>query len=570
MSDFLINFHFLRPLWLLLLLLPLLGCKHLFTRLKTSSSWVGVCDENLLGYLLVKGGSGQRSVISYLGMAGFVAAIIAISGPTWHKKEVPVYVPENPVMVLLSLSTDMEQNDVTPNRLSRAKYGIADMAELLGNIQLGLAVYSNEPFLITPFTEDSKIISNLLRAVDVDIMPENGDRLNRAIDFAVSKMKDSGYLKGNIVVFSSDVGQDFNSAIKSAQIAASEGYKVSVVEVSSSTNEKLKMIADKGAGIYTKISEQGMIKVVSHINDNQYQELKLSGNEQEMWLDYGYYLVVFPLLCCLYFFRRGILVVMFIVLFSNNAMAGFFLNSNQEGLKAFNNDDYVVSAEKFKDSSWKGAAYYRMGYYDKAYKYFSEKYDAESLYNQGNALAKSGKIEEAIAKYEEVLEQVPEHEDAKFNLEYLRQQNQQDQQQNQNNEDKEDQQNQESNSDKNNDEQNNQEKQQNQEQNQSGDDEQDQEKNSKQQQQSSEDNQEDNVDESEKTQEDKAPVPNDEKEEKDEKAASANMDKNNENEQKYDEEVQAREQQYRDIPEDIGGLLREFIKKEYNKNRYKD
>ena len=65
---------------------------------------------------------------------------------------------------------------------------------------------------------------------------------------------------------------------------------------------------------------------------------------------------------------------------------------------------------------------------------FAQEQTPTALYNQGNALAKSGKLEEAIKKYEEVLKLEPNHEDAKFNLEYLKQQqqqNQQNQQQNQ-------------------------------------------------------------------------------------------------------------------------------------------
>ena len=38
----------------------------------------------------------------------------------------------------------------------------------------------------------------------------------------------------------------------------------------------------------------------------------------------------------------------------------------------------------------------------------------------------------------------------------------------------------------------------------------------------------------------------------------------------FDEQTQAREMTYRNIPEDTGGLLRAFILKEYNKNRYGD
>ena len=36
----------------------------------------------------------------------------------------------------------------------------------------------------------------------------------------------------------------------------------------------------------------------------------------------------------------------------------------------------------------------------------------------------------------------------------------------------------------------------------------------------------------------------------------------------YSETAQAREQVYRQIPEDKGGLLRAFIRREYLKNRY--
>lgn len=41
-------------------------------------------------------------------------------------------------------------------------------------------------------------------------------------------------------------------------------------------------------------------------------------------------------------------------------------------------------------------------------------------------------------------------------------------------------------------------------------------------------------------------------------------------EPEYDERMQARAQQYREIPEDPGGLLRAFIYREYQRNRYKD
>jgi hypothetical protein len=51
-------------------------------------------------------------------------------------------------------------------------------------------------------------------------------------------------------------------------------------------------------------------------------------------------------------------------------------------------------------------------------------------------------------------------------------------------------------------------------------------------------------------------------------AMQAQIGKNESQEEK--EKYRARMQRFREIPEDKGGLLRAFIKKEYNRRRYKD
>ena len=57
MSEFLSNFHFIRPFVLLLLLLPLGFFWHYARSRGRNSSWAQVCDKNLLDFLLVKGSS---------------------------------------------------------------------------------------------------------------------------------------------------------------------------------------------------------------------------------------------------------------------------------------------------------------------------------------------------------------------------------------------------------------------------------------------------------------------------------------------------------------------------------
>lgn len=581
MEEFAANFHFLRPWLLLLLAIPLFWYGRYFKGINNQSSWEKVCDKRLLDFLLIKGSSHQRKAIAVLGLLAFLSGIIAAAGPTWKKIEIPALTPQNPVMLLLNMSSDMEQNDVTPTRLERAKYKISDLLPLLDSVQVGLIVYSSEPFLISPITDDREIIKNLLPAINFDIMPENGDRLDRALGLAVEKLKNAGYKEANIIIFTPDVGQRFDLALEAAKKARQQGYIVNVLGVNSEEAEKLKLIAQAGGGIEVKLSgtDNDIKKLADKINLSV-SDLRKSENLQSIWLDYGYYLVILPLLFSLYFFRKGILVLLFIIGLSHNAEAGFFLNNDQEGLKAFNAGDFETAQTKFKDAKWQAATDYRLGNYDKALSNYAKFNDETGLYNQGNALAKGGKISEAIKKYEDVLKLNPNHEDAKFNLEYLKkqqeQQQQQNRQQNQNNQNEDDNKQQEQNQQQqqNPQEQQSQDQQQNQsEQNQEQDKNQQQEQNQQNNEQNSSADENDSQDEQENNneqQEESQPNQEQESGQSAEQGKSPQELQKGDDETKYDEEIQAKAQQYREIPEDTGGLLKAFILKEYRRNRYQE
>ena len=388
MEEFFRDFHFLRPWYLLLWFLPLLFYWKFFRGVRNKSSWEAVCDKRLLDFLLVRGSSAQRRAVSYLAFAGFVGAVLALSGPVWQKKEVPDLAPENPVMLLLNMSTDMAARDLTPNRLTRAKFEISDLLKLLRNVQAGLIVYTREPFLITPITEDLGLIENLLPAVVFNIMPANGDRLDRAVALAVEKFQNAQYASGSIVVFTSDVGERFDLALEEAEKAKAAGYVLNVVAVSPQIPEKLKLLAAAGGGVCVGSGTAGVEQIAREIEKTISDELKISENLRSDWDDFGYFLLIIPLVCCLYFFRRGILVLAFVLGGTVSAQAGFFLNNNQEGLRAYGGGDYQAAAQKFEDSRWKAAALYKAGNYEEAFREFSKNGDAEALYNQGNALAK--------------------------------------------------------------------------------------------------------------------------------------------------------------------------------------
>jgi len=78
------------------------------------------------------------------------------------------------------------------------------------------------------------------------------------------------------------------------------------------------------------------------------------------------------------------------------------------------------AAELFTDPAWKGVAMYRSGQWWRAAEAFVRANDIESLYNLGNAYVKLGYFSLALEAYLAVLATAPEHADAKFNADLMR------------------------------------------------------------------------------------------------------------------------------------------------------
>ena len=615
------DFHFLRPYWLLALVIPVLLFGMIMGKTYVQSAWSKVCDKNLLDFLLVKGSGQKGNYLKYSMPFSALFLVIALAGPTWMKKDNPALSMDNPVMILLNMSGEMWNKDVSPNRISRAKYVVKDLTSTLKNTESGLIVYSREPFVITPLTEDGAIIDNLLPALEMNIMPQDGDRLDRAVDLAVERMKNVGFSNGNIIVLTSNIGERFDKVLESAAKASHEGFDVNIINMNSAENDKLKMVANKGNGVYLSYN-QSLSSLIDKINDITMKEIKQSQNMQTVWTDSGWYFLWFPLILLLGYFRRGLIFLFILGMFeaySNTASANWFLNNNQQGLKNFEKQNYDVAADKFTDQRWKGAALYKKGDYAAAYESFSKKDDAVALYNQGNALAKMGKIDEAIKKYEEALQKKQKFPDAKFNLEYLKKQKQQKQQKQQSQQkDK-----------KQNEQQNEKNTQQNAEQNEQQDKKDDLQKKQSENQDSSmtdskknpsqaesskeqsEDVSKDNEDSEQqsseigksqqKENESSSKKENNASKEQSQKQQTDASDKNeeqndnknisdvkedetqktdekkklsisagDENQKNKREKIKAKMQKFRQVPEDKGGLLRAFIQKEYARKRYEE
>ena len=79
------------------------------------------------------------------------------------------------------------------------------------------------------------------------------------------------------------------------------------------------------------------------------------------------------------------------------------------------------AAHVFETPIWQGVALYRAGRYHRSVGAFVTDDSVTGLYNMGNAYARLGLYRGAITAYQAVLQRRPDHEDAAYNLELVRQ-----------------------------------------------------------------------------------------------------------------------------------------------------
>ena len=175
------DFHFIRPFWLLALL-PTLGLWIWLRRRKLSQGvWHTVCDAELLPYLLQDSHAKQSQGRLALGACLTFLAIVALAGPTWQRIPMPVFRNASAWVIVLDLSASMDAEDIKPNRLTLARYKIADILKQRKDGQTALIVYAGDAFTVTPLTDDTETIANQLSALNTDIMPEAGSNSAQAL-----------------------------------------------------------------------------------------------------------------------------------------------------------------------------------------------------------------------------------------------------------------------------------------------------------------------------------------------------------------------------------------------------
>ncbi|MBB4724095.1 VWA domain-containing protein [Xanthomonas euvesicatoria] len=419
LAGWLQSLHLLRPtlLWALLAIVPAAALWH--WRRRDADVWRQSVDAHLLPKLLVSGG--RRGWLGFvLAALTYALAVIAMSGPSWRQTERPVFQSSMPLVVVLDLSSSANATDLPPSRLLQARAKLATLLRKRAGGEVALLVYAGESFTVAPLTEDSANVALFLDALSPSVMPVDGKRADRAIDAAAQLLQQAGFKQGEILLVSDSADR---SAESSARVARSRGFSVSALGVGGERGAayrtasgeiaqakldegSLRTLAAQGGGRYARIAPDDADLRALGVLDPSQQPLADETAESDggkSWLDEGYWLVLpVMLLSLLAFRRRAVVAVLAMVCVLPLAQPAHAADGT-----LWQRADQVQ--QQRLDA---GVQAYRKGDFAAAQKAFEAVPTDEGLYNLGNALARQGQYDAAIAAYDRALKQHPNQQDA--------------------------------------------------------------------------------------------------------------------------------------------------------------
>ncbi len=440
------EFHFLRVEWLWLL--PLWGLVLWFLPKIQSSQidWAQWIAPPLQRLFVVSSQISQHRKKQL--QAGFaliwILGTLALAGPAWERLPQPLLVRDQARVILLDLSYSMLATDLQPNRLERARYKIEDLLNRFQEGQTAIVLYAGDAHTLVPLTEDVETIRTLLPSLHPSLMPVRGSRPDLAFENVIEMLNQVDIQNSHLVWITDGID---DQQVKPLQnLLSSQRHKLTVLAVGTPSGapivlEKGNYLKDTNNNIVIPQLDLAPLRAVAEAlggqvlpvqyDDSDLERLVASEEkdqgfqeqEEELttdrWREEGPWLFVLLLPLVAMIFRRGWLFVLVLTSWPSLSEAwewrDLFINDNQRAYELLEEGQAAEAAQIFEDSTWQGIASYKAQEYEAALQHWSNEESPITSYNRGNALARNGKLPEALQAYDQALAAKPDWEDAQFN-----------------------------------------------------------------------------------------------------------------------------------------------------------
>lgn len=295
------DFHFIRPIWLLLA--PVAIWIWWLTRRTEDPlrGWRSVMEPELLRALTVGGNAG--SLWTRVGLlVAWLLATLAIAGPTWRPEASPFADDPVPIMLVLKANETMNQADLLPTRMERARLKVADFAAERQGQPLGLVTYAGSAHMVLPPTRDTSVVAAMGAEVSPEIMPKQGDDLAAALEVAAGTLGDSG---GSIVIIADEVVESVDDEL--GRFRSENGFPVFFLAVARDDSPELASVRRAASTLRAEVTllsaDSADVTALARRASRAPRAVQAAG-EGTRWEEAGWWLVPLLALMSLSSFRR--------------------------------------------------------------------------------------------------------------------------------------------------------------------------------------------------------------------------------------------------------------------------
>jgi Ca-activated chloride channel family protein len=407
-----------------------------------------------------------RGVRLGLIVLGVLCCGVALTQPRagFSVQERPVTASE--IVVVLDLSRSMDAQDVQGSRLERAKRDVGDLVDELPGVRVGLVIFAGGAYPRVPMTVDYGALEQIVETLETRTMVAQGSALGAALDQAADMLGEPDGAAQAVVVVSDGEGWDDQLDAATARLAEAgvPVYTIAVgtrqgapipglmggfhrdrsgdVVVTQMDDAALRRVAERtgGAAVTSTAGAADTRAVASELHrvlkdgDTRMREQRVWNEVFQVPLAIGVALLALAGLVGEGWPKLGGLA-MVVLLFSAPARAdqvdvrtlldqGSYPQALVEAERLLQDDPdnvglhWARAEALYRDGRYHAAA---QAYEDLAERASDPRIRTEARYNAGNAHYRSGRLDDALESWNQVLSVEPEHGPATHNVEQVTQ-----------------------------------------------------------------------------------------------------------------------------------------------------
>ncbi|GHT19986.1 membrane protein [Bacteroidia bacterium] len=263
-------FRFEHPVYLyLLLLLPVLAAVFYYGVYRRRMALKRFGSRPLVRLLRPNSAPHKQHLKFWLLFACVGLSVLVVAGPQFGSKLETVKKQGIEVMIGLDVSNSMMAEDVSPNRLAKAKQLLSRLVDDMNNDKVGLIVFAGDAFIQLPITSDYVSAKMFLSSINPSMVPTQGTAIGAAIRLATNSFTPSETSEKTIVLITDGENHEDN-AVEMAQAAVEKNITVNVLGIGSPTGSPIPT-----SNGYMKDRQGNM--VMTALNEKMCEEIAVAG-----------------------------------------------------------------------------------------------------------------------------------------------------------------------------------------------------------------------------------------------------------------------------------------------------